>query len=316
MTVSIIIPIYNAVQYLPACLSSVIRQSYEDLEIICVDDGSTDDSARIAAEAADSDSRVTVLTQKNSGLSAARNVGLDKATGEFVFFIDSDDMIHQTAIEQLVAAAVRFKAQIVSTKLCSSSQFEDEISERKKLPEVKFRRVDLDEFYFQNSISNHACGKLFETSLFKDKGIQFPVGRAYEDVATMYLLMMQAEEIVCTDESLYYYRPNELGITHTYTTEKVNDYILAYKEIKTAFGLTISDSQRYYLLTVLYTILRLINNVPNIATKSSIQVDLEREYDHLFQITAIQFKKNPWFSAKLILRRFYAGKLLLKAKGC
>ena len=92
--ISVIIPVYNVEAYLPRCLDSVIQNTYRNLEIICVDDGSTDGSPEILRDYAQRDARITVITKENGGVSSARNAGLDRATGEFVAFIDSDDFVH------------------------------------------------------------------------------------------------------------------------------------------------------------------------------------------------------------------------------
>ena len=122
--VSVIIPVYNVEKYLGECLDSVLRQTLEDIEIICVDDGSTDGSAKMLAEYAAKDPRIRIITQANAGLSAARNVGMDAATGKYIYFLDSDDYIKDDAMEKCFSICERDGLdQLVFNSECL---FEDE----------------------------------------------------------------------------------------------------------------------------------------------------------------------------------------------
>ena len=115
MKISVIIPVYNTAEYLPRCLDSVLQNTYQNLEIICVNDGSTDDSAAVLKRYAESDSRIIVVNKINEGVSAARNIGLDIATGSFVAFIDSDDWVHSKYFEVMMHFQIKFNADIVAS---------------------------------------------------------------------------------------------------------------------------------------------------------------------------------------------------------
>ena len=115
--ISVIIPIYNTEQYLKECLDSVCSQSYKDIEIICINDGSTDNSEEITRSYAQQDKRIKLISQKNQGLSITRNNGVSQAQGEYLFFLDSDDTIEQNAIETLYNRAERTQADIVICNL-------------------------------------------------------------------------------------------------------------------------------------------------------------------------------------------------------
>ena len=116
--VSVVIPVYNVSRYLPQCLESVLAQTYQNIEVLIIDDGSTDGSGSICDRFAERDSRIRVIHTDNRGLSAARNLGLEKMGGTFVFFIDSDDWIEPNTVETLVKAALRTKADVVTMKAC------------------------------------------------------------------------------------------------------------------------------------------------------------------------------------------------------
>ncbi len=310
--VSVIVPMYNVAQYVADCINSIIKQSYTDIEIICIDDGSTDDTLSIAEGLSKLDSRIIVLTQENAGLSAARNAGLCRAMGEYVLFVDSDDMLPIDALLQLIGAASKYNAQIVCSGFSYGSDFMDGIQKGVSFPKASFYQSSVEDFYFQNRITNHACAKLFSRNLFVDNGIYFPVGRSYEDVATVYLLMEAANTIASTDAPLYYYRPNSTSISHTYTLDKVFDLYSDFKEIKTHFGDSPSPSKRFYLLTVLYTTLRLLNKVAPSIQCACLRHSLYAEYDAIFKFSALNFVKNLRFSIKLLMRRFYLSRLLLE----
>jgi hypothetical protein len=123
--------------------------------------------------------------------------------------------------------------------------------------------------------------------------------------------MAAADGIASTDAALYYYRPNDDGISHAYTLKNVRDLATDYREIRDAFGSTLSDPQRFYLLTVLYTLLRLINKTPLQGELGGMKARTEKEYDDLFRMRALNFRANGAFTLKLFLRRSAFGKWLL-----
>ena len=117
--VSVIIPVYNVSRYLPQCFDSVISQTYRNLEIIVIDDGSTDDSGSICDQYAEKDDRIHVIHTDNRGLASARNLGLENVSGEYISFIDSDDWIEPQTIEMRIGAALETEADIVNARYCS-----------------------------------------------------------------------------------------------------------------------------------------------------------------------------------------------------
>ena len=204
--VSIIIPVFNVENYLAQCLDSVLAQTYQHLEIIVVNDGSYDGSGRICREYAMQDSRIKVHNQPNQGLAAARNAGLNVATGEYVTFIDADDFIVPDYVSHLAAQIQRQRAEIViggQYVLDEASGnfliYYNEQNYQVYLPTKVTLLAKLTESRFIT-----VWGELFHRSLFDH--LRFPDGRYHEDAFVIAKLYLKAKRIVVLDESLYCYR--------------------------------------------------------------------------------------------------------------
>lgn len=202
--ISIIIPIYNVEKYLRRCIDSVISQTYQNIEIILVDDGSPDKSGEICDEYKVLDKRVKVIHKKNAGLSDARNAGIDIAKGKFLTFVDSDDWIECKYIEKLYQLIKIENCDISMCNFIKTSNVNIQINNF-NIEIFKFSNIEAleqlsDKFYVQMVI---ACGKLYKKELFDN--IRFPVGRLHEDEFTTYKLIHKAEKIVFTTEPLLYY---------------------------------------------------------------------------------------------------------------
>lgn len=215
--ISIIVPIYNVEKYLCECLVSILEQSYENLEIILVNDGSSDKSEKICNAFMQKDSRIKVVNKANGGLSSARNAGLDISTGEFLSFVDSDDIISKDFIvtlfnmlekDNLKLSAVGFKPFYKSDDLVENSF-------------KTYERVFSDEEYFKNIFLGHddfrcsVCKILAHKSLFDD--VRFPVGELYEDVAIFGEILTKAKSVIMSDERLYFYRMRDGSIVHNFS---------------------------------------------------------------------------------------------------
>lgn len=200
--ISIIIPIYNTAPYLRQCLDSVCGQTYPHLEIICVDDGSTDNSPAILDEYAARDSRVKLIRQSNAGVSAARNAGLEAATGEYVTGVDPDDYLELHAYERILSH-LDATADIV----CFGTVMEDEDkqplqAEWSRLPAVGRRRAaDINLLLINDCFWN----KLWRRDFLCSIGVSFPVGLRYEDSAFYHMSAPLAKEWFFVDEQLYHY---------------------------------------------------------------------------------------------------------------
>lgn len=211
--VSVIVPAYNVGEYLQQCLQSIACQSYARLEVIVVDDGSTDGSGRIADEWADSDKRFRAIHQPNRGSSAARNAGLDAATGRYIVFVDSDDFIAPQFVELMLAFIQSSGAQMA---LCGWHCFSDDGN----VPPVGAapRHTTLygaDEatdhiLYQRKGLTHSPWGRIFEADVLR--GVRFPVGMVYEDMAVLMPTMQRVRTVAYTPRRLYYYRKRKGSI--------------------------------------------------------------------------------------------------------
>lgn len=221
--ISVIVPIYNVENYLVECLNSICSQTYSNLEIILVDDGSTDSSGRIADEYADGDCRIQVFHRENGGLSVARNKGVKVASGEYLAFVDSDDVIADSFVQTLYDMILEKKVLIAQ---CGLLRFVDQ-APQKPGPKEAFRMYSGIEMQLQ--LYNHAveveavvaCNKLYHKRLFQE--IQFPEGRYHEDEGSTYLLYDLAQKVAVTRQPLYYYRERKGSIVNSKNVKRFWD---------------------------------------------------------------------------------------------
>ncbi|PPA70284.1 glycosyltransferase family 2 protein [Jeotgalibacillus proteolyticus] len=216
--VTIIVPIYNAEKYLEECLESVINQSYRNLEVILINDGSEDKSVEIATSFAERDDRFKLLMQSNHGLGYTRNRGVKESSGKYIFFLDSDDVIPKKAIEALVTKAEKSEADIAVGKVLRKNQQRSYIPVRHlefnlyAKPEVT--NVHSQKHLVQDSI---VCNKLWKTSFVKEHNLLFLEGKYYEDLLFSLQGQVLATRIAIINETVYYWRlredTEELSIT-------------------------------------------------------------------------------------------------------
>lgn len=210
MKISVIIPVYNVAPYLKRCVDSVTAQSYIDLEIILVDDGSKDESPAICDELASTDSRIIVIHKKNAGLSAARNSGIDIASGQYIMFVDSDDWIHPDYVKTLLQHLLDNQCKIAVGELF---QCHDMIPYKElQTPALIIPQEEAIPRMLKGEWVS-ACGKLFERSIYQS--VRFPEGRNNEDYAILVYLLEQCDKICYTPDIVYYYFVREGSITHS-----------------------------------------------------------------------------------------------------
>lgn len=229
--ISVIIPVYNVEAYVRRCLDSVITQTYGALEIILIDDGSTDQSGKICDEYAKKDSRICVIHKKNGGLSAARNQGIDIATGKYLAFIDSDDYIFRDYFKNLLLMMKQYQAGVA---VCLLEKFYGECHQAEMTFEIKDTlkfdsRSALEDMLYRKNMNSYACGKLFLKELWND--IRFPVGKLFEDVWTLYKVYNLAEVLAFNKGRMYFYFQRSGSIVNsTFRKEKL-DQVKATEEI-------------------------------------------------------------------------------------
>lgn len=215
--ISVIVPVCNCERYLRECLDSVLAQTHAALELIVVDDGSTDASGDIADAIAASDSRVRVLHGHNGGQAAARNRGINIATGDYISFVDADDIAHPLMLQTLVEAAARSGSDVAIGRFS-----------HKPLPvatpcagEIVMDPVQTMEAFLLQQFAAGACVQIFDAALFAG-GLRFVEGIIYEDLELLARLYRRACRVVLCDAVLYYYRPNPTSTINTWKPERLD----------------------------------------------------------------------------------------------
>ena len=197
--ITVVIPVYNVEDYLAKCIDSVLSQSYSFLEIILVDDGSTDSCGQMCDKYAEKDKRIKVIHKSNGGLSSARNSGIDIASGKYIAFVDSDDYIHPLMFQQLIHIAQEYDVPLVCCDY-TSTRFPDE---EKYNVEFFNTQEAVDHLLDDTGYKCFAWNKIYERSLFN--GIRYPLGKLYEDISTTYKLFKRARKIAYFNNQLYFY---------------------------------------------------------------------------------------------------------------
>lgn len=251
--VSVIVPVYNVEKYLNRCVDSVVEQSYENLEIILVDDGSTDGSGIICDYYNKKDARVVVIHKANGGLSDARNVGIDIAKGEYLCFVDSDDYIDKRFVQTLYDNLKQYGTSVSAVNLAcfdENNRYRN-VSDTQGEPEI-LSELDSIRFLFTNQkYCNYAWNKMYKTELFK--GVRYPFGKKMEDLGTTYLLIEKAGKVVYNPKALYYYYQRSDSILHSPDSNFWKDkYDLTYKrylEIKKTYPM-LKENYDFFVNTV------------------------------------------------------------------
>lgn len=276
--ITVIIPVYNVAPYLAACIDSVLAQTYTDIEILLVDDGSTDGSGELCNDYACRDARITVFHQANQGASVARNRALAEARGEYVAFIDADDVVHTRYLELLFTAMLQTGCDVAQSpyKIIDTAQRSEYTSERLSQPvgsEVlsMVNRLDsgkqalLDMLYQRPYSANSSPCKLFRISLFA--GLRFPVQyRVYEDLFLMAQLYQRMSSMVCLKEPLYYYFKDNAGTLNSQSVCRSDAFdVLETLESRFRIQGMVQEVRavRERRLSVSFNILRLLSKLPH-----------------------------------------------------
>lgn len=261
--ISIIVPIYNVQLYLKRSLDSIINQSYNNLEIILVDDGSTDESSKICDSYQGIDKRIVVFHKENGGLSDARNYGLNYVNGKYVVFIDSDDFIHKDYIRMLYQLLICNNADI---SICNYVKGNKDVFENKENGKRKIKIFESEAMLKQwhskyKHVETMAWNKMYKTELFIKNDIRYPYGFYNEDVQTTHLLVKAANKVVISNQCLYYYYQRADSITGGWSDKKINDNLYSQKvRLKffqqegyaEAYERLFIKRQKYYILSYLH----------------------------------------------------------------
>ncbi|HET1448056.1 TPA: glycosyltransferase family 2 protein [Streptococcus pneumoniae] len=233
MKVSVIIPVYNVEKYLRRCLDSVVNQTYKDIEVILVNDGSPDNSKEICEEYVAKYSNIQLINQKNAGLGAARNTGLQYITGNAVTFVDSDDWLELDAIEYYVASMKKSDADIVVTQMIRKKEyFSNEGTNGTTIKEEVLNQEQFAKKYFKidgNNIEYYACAKLYKREIARE--VKYPVGLFAEDVPAAFGYIIRSQKIFYSTKVTYNYFFNDNSLTAKFTDkdfdlEKIGDLVV------------------------------------------------------------------------------------------
>lgn len=218
--VSIIIPVYNGERYLEECLSSIEHQTHPDMQVIIVNDGSTDGSEEIANSFCRRDARFELINIANSGVSKARNVGIEKARGKYITFVDADDCLQPVAMERMIGLLEKRNAKVCICGFSKGEEFKaEEIAERR--PEEYSYAKAMKRALYQSRIMNSAWGSVFETSLLRPR-VRFREGIRYEDLDAFYRFYEKADKILFINEALYFYREHKSSFTQLWSIERLD----------------------------------------------------------------------------------------------
>lgn len=222
MKVSIIIPVYNVEKYLQRCIESVLQQTYKDIEVVLVDDGSTDNSGNNCDLWSEKDKRIKVIHKVNGGLSSARNAGCRVATGDYILFLDSDDYLSSDCVSKLIKMCEITGSDIAIIQMMYiAEETNDEIG----LNQDEYIRVlsveqAIEASLYQRIFSCCAPAKLYKKTIID--GIEFPVDKVSEDLATCHLFFDKAKKISYTNAIGYYYRQHNNSIMHVFNPKRMD----------------------------------------------------------------------------------------------
>lgn len=294
--ISIIVPVYNSELYINRCLDSLLKQTYKNIEIIIVDDGSKDNSLQLIKGYANKDSRIKVYTQSNQGPSVARNTGLDNATGKYIMFVDADDFIDKNMVTNMVEGIKDDKNTLV---LCDNSEiWANEIEERKLFDTDKnyIKKVDVIKAIASGK-AGLVCGKLFNKNIIKEHNIKFDKEiKMCEDQIFFLNISRYCDDFIYIPKSLYFYdRRNENSITIKYKEKVIDNQIYVINIIKEILKTSDIESDdinyiinnRYIdaidycvsneiLDTNIYNIREKISNIRNIIQNTNIKKEVEK----------------------------------------
>lgn len=236
MKVSVVVPVYNVEKYLKRCLDSIINQTYKNIEIILVNDGSKDNSRDICEEYEKNFDNIILINQENGGLSAARNTGLKYVKGEAVTFVDSDDWLELDAIEYYVDSMKKYNVDMVVTNNIRTKDYQKNILQPNNIKEEVLTQEDYAKKFFKidgNSIEYYAWSKLYKREIMED--VEFPVGLFAEDVLGTFRYMKNSQSIFYSNKITYNYFINDNGLTakfgdKDFDLEKIWDTIVEESE--------------------------------------------------------------------------------------
>ena len=313
--VSVIVPIYNAESYLEKCVNSIINQTERDIQIILVDDGSTDKSPQICDELSLKDDRIVVFHKKNGGLSSARNKGLENAKADYVCFIDSDDIIAPYYVEHLLSLIEKYDCDVAVGKFETFTDKDPSFDNIDNDVEIVEGKNAIDKLFGKSYVTaTIACNKVYKKSLFDD--IKFPEGKINEDEATAYRIFYKTERVAFSNSVVYGYYMRDNSITKSKFSKRNFDFLEIAWE-RCMFFKERGEERYYYLFLKIYcwTLLEFSEKTKKILGDSKKSKELVKEFKEKSKI----LKKSQYISkskkmAIWVIRWFPSLYFLLKKK--
>lgn len=299
--ISIIVPVYKVENYIRQCVDSIINQTYKNIEIILVDDGSPDNCPKICDDYAKSDSRVKVIHKKNGGLMSARQAGLRIANGDYVGFVDGDDWIETDMYEHLAKSINQYKPDIVLCEFLYSYPDKDEKSSQ-NLPKPFFTKEEAEEQiyptmlfkspYYSFGVNPCCWTKVMKKELLEKKLFNVtPKIKIGEDAAFTYPCMLEAQTIAYVDKFLYHYRVNPESMTKAYDSSYEETILLPYEILGNEFknyDYNLSQQMNYYLISLVNGVIRNEANPQNNKSKKEKKQTLKKFADNKAVINAVK----------------------------
>lgn len=265
--ISIIIPVYNSEKFLSQCLDSVIRQSLKEIEIICINDGSTDNSLNILEGYANNDKRILVINKENEGGGKARNIAIKQANGEYLFFVDSDDWIEEKTCENLYSISNKYNLDLLQTTSFNKFRENTEITEITDFIEKpKYDIISGKEFSANNYTNSYSWGKLWNSQFLKKNNLSFSEYYVGQDQIITFKSFLFAKRVLTIDYKCYNYRIHSSNMTNRKKSVKFHDshHKIAVEMLSTINKFDLWDSLGFMkrLIIILYRI-NLYNNKEN-----------------------------------------------------
>lgn len=234
--ISVVIPVYNVENYLERCVKSVIKQTYRNLEIILVNDGSTDGSLEVCKKLKKRYSQLIIIDKPNGGLSSARNAGIKVSNGEYIAFLDSDDWVTSDCYEYMLNLAVSNRADLSDVMIYQVKSEKDKIPEYDEKVKLYYNR-DIIEHYMHRGMSEQkgapysACRKLYRRELFRDDTANFVEGTVNEDICFNYRILRKCSKIAVSNQIKYFYFQREASITNGAMKKKDLELLMVSREL-------------------------------------------------------------------------------------
>lgn len=282
--ISIIVPVYNVKEYLEKCVDSILNQTYKNIEIILINDGSTDGSKELCDEIAKKDDRIMVIHKENGGVSETRNIGIDKSKGEYISFVDSDDYITPDFCETLYKALKENNAEISSVKFRmvreNGEKIFEEGEDRYNTPSIETKIYEgneiIKESLLMKSFKSYVCTKLYKKELLQDN--KFKVGTNYEDLLFNYEVMKQANKLAYINKECYFYLKRRNSITATCSEKNLNDFIDVVIYKYNDLNNRIPEYKVYNIYTLIYSLISI--GIKYIIANDKF-IELEKKIDYL-----------------------------------